>query len=198
MSHVLIVEPDDEFSLFLRHAVCAAGSRPTITDSIEGARVTLSSTIAIDLVIANARLPDGSGSLIAGAAPRRGRQTWIMRCSSRGSVEVRDARGVLFRGSRQEVFDFLTKAIGRRRRSRLLRAVSAAGTDSAPCAGAPEPSPEASDRLKRHKQSPSLWSVVHGSTSERRCSAEVSPRRWNHAPQPTRGCVRSAAHRCSR
>lgn len=121
MSHVLIVEPDDEFSLSLRHAVCAAAAPVTLTDSVEGARAALSDTGAIDLVIANAHLPDGSGWLIASEAARHGRQTWILRCSIRGSVEIRDADRLLFRGTRQEACDFLTGTITRRCRGRASR-----------------------------------------------------------------------------
>jgi DNA-binding NtrC family response regulator len=118
MSHVLLVEPDDDFCLFLRQAVTAAGSSLTITDSVAGATAALRAARAVDLVITDARLPDGSGSAVAREATRPGRRTWILRCSNRGAVEVADKHGVLFRGTRTEVCDFLEKAIIRRRRSR--------------------------------------------------------------------------------
>jgi CheY-like chemotaxis protein len=111
MSHVLLVEPDDDFCLSLRHAVCDAHHHATITGSLAEAREALRcGTHDVDLVITNTVLPDGSGLALVREAMGRGKAIFLLR-ANRGRIEVSDHRGVVFRGERLAAGEFLRKAM---------------------------------------------------------------------------------------
>jgi DNA-binding NtrC family response regulator len=121
MSHVLLVEPDDDFCLFLRQAVCDAGRRTTITGSIAKANEVLHGRNTVDLVVTSAVLPDGSGLVLARDAAQMGKPTLVLRVS-RGRIEVSDRQRVAFRGDQLAVGEFLEKTIQRRRGRRTADA----------------------------------------------------------------------------
>lgn len=117
MDHVLLVEADDDFCLFLRQAVADAGCRVTITGSFAEARDALWVTETIDLVITNAMLPDGSGLVLAREAVRLGKSIIVFR-EGRKHIEVSDWEQPLFRGDRAAVAKFLEQAVLRRHSAR--------------------------------------------------------------------------------
>lgn len=113
MSHVLLVEPDDDLCLFLRMAIGHAGCRISVTGSMTEARDALSSGERVDVVVTAAGLPDGSGLQLAREALEAGKKVFVLR-ASRGRIEVCDRRGLVFRGNQLTVGDFLKKAVLRR------------------------------------------------------------------------------------
>ncbi|HWB49081.1 MAG TPA: hypothetical protein VG651_08220 [Stellaceae bacterium] len=113
MSHVLLVEPDDDLCLFLRMAIGHAGCRISITGSMTEARDVLSSNEKVDVVVTAVGLPDGSGLRLARDAIEAGKKVFVLR-AHRGRIEVCDRRGLVFKGSRLTVGDFLKKAVSRR------------------------------------------------------------------------------------
>jgi response regulator RpfG family c-di-GMP phosphodiesterase len=116
MSHVLLIEPDDDFCLFLWRAISTAGCRMTITGSIAEASEVLQGQDTVDLVVANAVLPDGSGLALTRGAAHMGKAAFVLR-ASRGRIEVRDQQHVVFRGDQVTVADFLERTIRRRGRT---------------------------------------------------------------------------------
>jgi len=113
MSHLLLVEPDDDLCLFLRMAIGHAGCRISITGTMEEARDVLGSGERVDFVVTNVGLPDGSGLRLAREAIETGKKVFVLRVS-RGRIEVCDRRGLVFRGNQLAVGDFLKKAVLRR------------------------------------------------------------------------------------
>ena len=110
MTKVLLVEPDDDLCLFLQLAISGAGCRTIITGSFTEADHALHGTEEIDVVVTQAKLPGGSGLTLARDALQLGKRIFILR-GSRRWVELRDRDGILFRGDRLAVGDFLKKAI---------------------------------------------------------------------------------------
>ena len=113
MSHVLLVEPDDDFCLFLSKAISGADCHISITGSNAGAREILDSSERLECVVTDAHLPDGSGLLLARDAVQMGKQVFVLR-PSRGRIEVCDRQGIVFKGSQFDVGTFLKKAVLRR------------------------------------------------------------------------------------
>jgi CheY-like chemotaxis protein len=111
MTTVLLAEPDDDFCLFLQLAMSGAQCRTIITGSLAEASHALDND-AVDAVITRARLPDGSGRTLARQAFQSGMLAYVLRGIGR-SIEITDHRGVVFRGDRFAVCDFLKKAIRR-------------------------------------------------------------------------------------
>lgn len=116
MSHVLLVEPDDDLCLFLRFALLGVGRRVTIAASLAEARDVLDGEEAVDVAVTRVNLPDGSGVALAREAIRKVRRTFLVRVL-RGQIELADQRGVLFRGDRTAAGLFLSKAVSRRSRA---------------------------------------------------------------------------------
>jgi CheY-like chemotaxis protein len=110
MMNVLLVEPDDDFCLFLRQAVASAGCAVTITGSLSEAKDAMNASV--DLLITNASLPDGSGLLLALDAARTGKQAIVLR-RKRGRIVVSDREGTLCRGDCVAVGSFLTQMLAR-------------------------------------------------------------------------------------
>ncbi len=110
MSHVLLVEPDDDLCLFLRMAIGHAGCRISVTGSMTEAKDVLGSDEKVDVVVTAAALPDGSGLRLAREALEGGKKVFVLR-ASRGRIEVCDRRGLVFRGNQLTVGDFLKKAV---------------------------------------------------------------------------------------
>ncbi len=110
MSHVLLVEPNDDFCLFLRQVVCDAGQRATITGSLAEAIDALRGTDAVDIIISNAALPDGSGKVLAAEAALLCKPILMLR-ARRERIEVSDGQRVAFRGDRLAVGEYLEKTI---------------------------------------------------------------------------------------
>lgn len=114
MMNVLLVEPDDDFCLFLRQAVASAGCAVTITGSLSEAKDAMNASGSVDLLITNASLPDGSGLLLALDAARIGKQAIVLR-RKRGRIVVSDREGTLCRGDCVAVGSFLTQMLARDR-----------------------------------------------------------------------------------
>lgn len=113
MTHVLLVEPDDDLCLFLRMAISHAGCRISITGTMVEARDVLSSGERVDFVVTNVGLPDGAGLRLAREAIEVGKKVFVLR-ANRGRIDVCDRRGLVFRGNQLAVGDFLKKAVLRR------------------------------------------------------------------------------------
>jgi CheY-like chemotaxis protein len=111
MTTVLLVEPDDDFCLFLQLAISGAACRTIITGSLAEASHALGNDV-IDAVIARAKLPDGSGLTLVRQALQSGKPAYILRGIGR-SIEIADHRGMVFRGDRLAICEFLKKAIRR-------------------------------------------------------------------------------------
>jgi CheY-like chemotaxis protein len=97
MVHVLIVEPDDDTCLSLRDAVVVAGARVTIEGSIAGARAALRDVEDVGLLVADTRLPDGTGMEIAREAAAHGIPFVLVRTEP-DCLTISNARGTAFRG----------------------------------------------------------------------------------------------------
>jgi CheY-like chemotaxis protein len=110
MTDVLLVEPDDDFCLFLQLSIAGAGRRVKITGSFAEASEALHGSAPVDIVVTAAKLPDGSGFLLARDAFQRGKRTFLLK-GHRSTVEVWDRQGMLFRGTRLAVADFLKKRV---------------------------------------------------------------------------------------
>jgi CheY-like chemotaxis protein len=110
--NVLLVEPDDDFCLFLRQAVASAGCRVTITGSFSEAKEAMSAPDSVDLLITNASLPDGSGLLLALDAARIGKRVIVLR-QKQGRIVVSDGERTLYRGDCVAVGSFLTQMLDR-------------------------------------------------------------------------------------
>ena len=117
MSHVLLVEPDDDLCLFLRFAISAVGRRVSIAGSGAAAREVLSGDEPVDVAVTSVNLPDGSGVSLASEAAGKVKRTFLLR-SYRGCLEVADEHGVVFRGDPTAAGAFLNKAISHRLRPR--------------------------------------------------------------------------------
>jgi CheY-like chemotaxis protein len=112
MTNVLLVEPDDDFCLFLQLAISGAGCRTIITGSFAEANDALHGAVPVDVLVTAAKLPGGSGLNLARDAFQLGKRIFVVR-GSRRWVELWDRQGILFRGDRLAVGDFLKKAIRR-------------------------------------------------------------------------------------
>jgi DNA-binding response OmpR family regulator len=112
--NVLLVEPDDDFCLFLRQAVASAGCRATITGSFSEAKEAMTAPESVDLLITNASLPDGSGLLLALDAARIGKQVIVLR-QKQDRIVVSDREGTLYRGDCVAVGRFLTQMLDQAR-----------------------------------------------------------------------------------
>jgi len=110
MINVLLVEPDDDFCLFLQMSISGAGCRTQITGSFAQASAALHGAVPVDIVVTAAKLPDGSGLILARDAFQSGKRIFVLR-GSRRSVEIWDRQGMVFRGDRLAVSKFLKKRI---------------------------------------------------------------------------------------
>lgn len=110
ISHVLLVEPDDDLCLWLWYATVTAGARVTITESICGAAAELSGHDDIGLVIVDAELPDGRGKAVAAYASENGVSFLLIRRLA-GHLRVRDAAGRTFEALEHEAVEFVRQAL---------------------------------------------------------------------------------------
>jgi CheY-like chemotaxis protein len=110
MHHVMLVEPDDDFCLFPCDAIVQAGCRMTIVGSVAEATAALSSPNAVDHVVTEAQLPDGSGLVLAQDVRRPGKSVFVLR-KRRGRVVVYDRENSVFVGDQAGVGAFLAKAL---------------------------------------------------------------------------------------
>lgn len=110
ISHVLLVEPDDDVCLWLWYATVTAGARVTITESICGAAAELSANDDIGLVIVDAELPDGRGKAVAAYASEHGLSYLLIRRLA-GHLRVRDAAGRTFEALEHEAVEFVRQAL---------------------------------------------------------------------------------------
>jgi len=120
MTHVLLVEPDDDLCLFLRFAISGVGRRVTIAGTRAEAQEVLDGEEPVDVAVTSVNLPDGSGVSLACEAVRRVRRTFVLR-AVRGGIEVADMHGVVFRGDQHAAGIFLNKVISKRLRTKLLQ-----------------------------------------------------------------------------
>ena len=77
MARVLLVEDDPDVRLLLEHVLLGAGYGADVAGTLGQARALLGSA-SYDLVIADSRLPDGSGIEIADAAKAAGMKTLVV------------------------------------------------------------------------------------------------------------------------
>jgi DNA-binding NarL/FixJ family response regulator len=110
MYHVMLVEPDDDFCLFLRTALSRVGCRISIVGSVTEATAALSGLDNIDQVVTEAYLPDGSGLVLAQEARMLGRPAFVLR-KRRGRIVVYDREGTVFLGDRAGVCSFLVETL---------------------------------------------------------------------------------------
>lgn len=127
MTNVLLVEPDDDLCLFLQFAISGTGCRAIITGSFAEASEALHGADGVDVVITKAKLPDGSGINLARDAFQLGKRVFLLR-GSRRWIELWDRQGILFRGDRLAVGDFLKKAIRRPTAGKTSRGSMVGGT----------------------------------------------------------------------
>lgn len=71
MARVLLVEDQPDVQLLLEHVLMASGYGVDAAGTVAAAQALLDSA-SYDLVIADGKLPDGSGTAIADAAKQRG------------------------------------------------------------------------------------------------------------------------------
>jgi DNA-binding NarL/FixJ family response regulator len=110
MINVLLVEPDDDFCLFLQMSICGNGRRVSVAGSFAEGEEALGDADTIDVVVTASKLPGGSGFILARDAAERGKRTFLLR-GHRQYIEVWDRRGILFRGNRLAVGGFLKNKI---------------------------------------------------------------------------------------
>jgi len=77
MSRILLVEDDAELRLLLEHVLLGAGYDVDTAATVEAACALLESA-AYDLVLADGRLEDGTGMMIAEQAGERGAKSLII------------------------------------------------------------------------------------------------------------------------
>jgi DNA-binding response OmpR family regulator len=118
--HVLLVEPDDDFCLFLRQAITSAGCRVTITGAFDEARDVMERAESVDFLVANAALPDGSGLVLALDAAAAGKQVVILR-RKQDQIILSDRDGTICRGDGAAIAAFLEKTLAEMRHGRAAR-----------------------------------------------------------------------------
>lgn len=110
MYHVMLVEPDDDFCLFLASAISLAACRMTIVGSVAEATAALAGLDSVDQVITEAFLPDGSGVVLAQDVRWMGKPAFVLR-KRRGRTVVYDRDGSVFVGNQPSVAGFLARAV---------------------------------------------------------------------------------------
>lgn len=108
MDRILLVEDDAELRLLLEHVLLGAGYEVDTAGSVEAACALLGSAV-YDLVLADGRLEDGTGMMVAEQARESGAKTLII-------------TGYAFELPREQLgrYEFLLKPV---RPSELLEAV---------------------------------------------------------------------------
>ena len=108
MTKILIVEDDSELRLLLEHVLLGADYRVDIAENVHGA-LDLLNRQRYDLVVADGRLDDGTGMMVAARAEQAGIHTLII-------------TGYAFDLPKEELgrYDFLLKPV---RPDELLQAV---------------------------------------------------------------------------
>jgi two-component system, NtrC family, response regulator HydG len=117
MSRVLLVEDETELCLLLEHVLLGAGYQVDTAEGVAPACALLRST-AYDLVLADGRLPDGTGMMVAEQAQETGSKVLII-------------TGYAFDLPKEELgrYDFLLKPV---RPQELLDAIARV-LDGVPC-----------------------------------------------------------------
>ena len=77
MNRILLVEDEFDVRLLLEHVLLGAGYRVDLADGVEAACALLD-TSSYDLVLADGRLPDGTGMMVAQRADETGTKTLII------------------------------------------------------------------------------------------------------------------------
>ncbi len=77
MARILLVEDDLELRLLLEHVLLGAGYEVDTTASVEGASALLGGAV-YDLVLADGRLEDGTGMMVAETAAATGAKILII------------------------------------------------------------------------------------------------------------------------
>jgi len=109
MARILLVEDDANVLMLLEHVLCGDGYDVDTASTVEQARSHLAQRPGYDLVVADGRLPDGTGMEVGDAAARAGAKTLIV-------------TGFAFQLPREELgrYDYLLKPV---RPAELLRAI---------------------------------------------------------------------------
>jgi len=108
MFRVLLVEPDDETCLWLWHAIMRVHGRITITDSVAAACDILRSGQDLRLLITDAALPDGRGSVVAQEAAMLGIPSFIVTNGEDG-LRISDENGSDIGARGIDLAEFLEK-----------------------------------------------------------------------------------------
>jgi DNA-binding response OmpR family regulator len=77
MTRILVVEDDEDVRPLIEHVLLTAGYEIDATDGEAGA-LELLSRVPYDLVIADAKLPDGTGFVVADEARENGTKTLVI------------------------------------------------------------------------------------------------------------------------
>ncbi|TMJ73757.1 MAG: response regulator [Alphaproteobacteria bacterium] len=111
MARILLVEDDANVLMLLEHVLCGDGYDVDTASTVEQARSHLAQRPGYDLVVADGRLPDGTGMQVGDAAARAGAKTLILIVT-----------GFAFQLPREELgrYDYLLKPV---RPAELLRAI---------------------------------------------------------------------------
>jgi two-component system, NtrC family, response regulator HydG len=109
MARILLVEDDANVLMLLEHVLSGDGYEVDTASTVEQARSHLAQRPGYDLVVADGRLPDGTGMEVGDAAARAGARTLIV-------------TGFAFQLPREELgrYDYLLKPV---RPAELLRAI---------------------------------------------------------------------------
>ncbi len=111
MTHVLLVEADDEICLSLWQVSVTAGCRVTITDSIAGGQTAVRDEPNLSFVVTDAELPaDGLGELMAAIAGEA-RLPCLMLRRFIDVVQVSNVTGPIFEGAEIEAIDFIGQTL---------------------------------------------------------------------------------------
>ena len=137
MYHVMLVEPDDDFCLFLASVICLTACRMTLVGSVAEATAALAGLDSVDQVITEAFLPDGSGLVLAQDVRQMGKPAFVLRQRC-GRIVVYDREASVFVGDQTAVAGFLAKSV-----SETAQRCKSAGDDVA------MPAPQAARRHHR-------------------------------------------------
>ena len=109
MARILLVEDDANVLMLLEHVLSGDGYEVDTASTVERARSHLAQRPGYDLVVADGRLPDGTGMEVGDAAARTGAKTLIV-------------TGFAFQLPREELgrYDYLLKPV---RPAELVRAI---------------------------------------------------------------------------
>src|SRR3954454_6363420 len=111
MSRILLVDDDLELGRLMEHVLVSARYDVDRTDSLTGACSHLGST-SYDLVVADARLQDGTGMDVADRARERGTRTLIITGYAFSYPELREHEFLLKPVRPQELLNEVERLLG--------------------------------------------------------------------------------------